>query len=216
MHKTGEDGFGEVCMAEHKLKGKNMKTNRIIGTVALTGLALALTGCVVTSIYPYYTDKDLVIDPALLGDWVEAGATNAPAEYARVERVGEKGYSVTTFTTSETNSSDLHLFRLKQQLFLDECPTNRSLGYVPVHEVSKVTRTGPTMETASLNYDWLAKLLEKNPREIRHMVLREKPTDEKGGRIVLTADTKELQRFILKYVNNTNAWKEPSELKRLN
>jgi hypothetical protein len=216
MHKTGEDGFGEVCMAEHKLKGKNMKTNRIIGTVALTGLALALTGCVVTSIYPYFTDKDLVIDPALLGDWVEAGATNASAEHATIERTGEKDYRVTAFTASETNSSDLHLFRLKQQLFLDICLTNRSLDYVPVHQVSKVIRIEPTIETAALNYDWLAKLLEKNPREIRHMVLREKPADAKGGRIVLTADTKELQRFILKHVNNTNAWNKPSEWKHRN
>lgn len=193
-----------------------MKFNRIIGTVALTGLALALTGCVVTSIYPYYTDKDLVFDPALVGDWVEAGATNASAEHATFERAGEKGYSVTTFTTTETNSSDAHLFRLKQQLFLDVCTTNRSLDYVPVHQVSKVTRTGPTMETANLNYDWLTKLLEKNPREIRHMVLRQKPADEKGGRIVLTADTKELQRFILKHINNTNAWNKPSKWKHRN
>jgi hypothetical protein len=193
-----------------------MKTNRIIGTVALAGLALALTGCVVTSIYPYYTDKDLVFDPALLGDWMDAGTTNEPAEYARIERAGEKGYWVTAFTTSETNRSDVHLFRLKQQMFLDVCPTNRSLDYVPVHQVSKVTRIEPTIETANLNYDWLAKLLEKNPREIRHMVLREKPGDEQGGRIVLTADTKELQRFILKHVNNTNAWNEPSKWKHRN
>jgi hypothetical protein len=75
---------------------------------------------------------------------------------------------------------------------------------------------GPVLKTAKLNYDWLAKLLEKNPKAIRHMVLREKPGDEQGGRAVLTADTKELQRFILKYVNNKNAWEAPTKWKHRN
>jgi hypothetical protein len=181
---------------------------------ALFAALLFFTGCVVTSLYPYYTGKDLVFDPALLGKWVEAGTTNQPPEYVQLERLGEKGYWVTLFGTDETNSMEAHLFRLKQQLFLDTFPTNRSLDYVPVHQVSKVMRIEPGLETADLNYDWLAKLLEKHPGAIRHLVLPEKPGEE-GGRIVLTADTKELQRFILKYVNDTNAWKQPSHWKRL-
>jgi len=72
------------------------------------------------------------------------------------------------------------------------------------------------LETANLNYDWLVKLLEKNPKAIRHMMLREKTGDEQGGRIILTADTKELQRFILKYVNSTDAWEQSSQFRRLN
>lgn len=179
----------------------------------LVAVATVLAGCVVTSVFPFYFEKDLVFEPAALGDWGEAGA-KSPGDYARVERAGEKSYWVTAFTTSETNRSDAHLFRLKQQLFLDVCPTNRSLNYVPVHQLSKVIRIEPTMETAQLNYDWLATLLEKNPKEIRHMVLRERPADEKSSRIVLTADTRELQRFIVRHMNDTNAWKEPSKWQR--
>ena len=194
----------------------NRASSRIIaGVTALFAVILFLTSCVVTSIYPYYTDKDLVFDPAVLGKWVEAGATNASTEYVRIEQTGEKSYRATAFGTDGTNSIEAHLFRLHQQLYLDSFSTNRSLDYVPVHQVSKVTQTGPVLETADLNYDWLKKLLEKNPKAIRHMVLRD-PGEEKGGRIVLTADTQELQRFIIKYVNNTNAWEEPSQLKRLN
>lgn len=184
-------------------------------TVLLTTL-LFLAGCVVTSIYPYYTDRDLIFDPALLGKWVEADTTNQSAEYVQIERLGEKGYWATVFGSDDTNSMELHLFRLKQQLFLDSCPTNRSLDYVPVHQVSKVIRIEPGVETANLNYDWLAKLLEKHPEAIRHMVLHDKPGDTQKGRIVLTADTRELQRFILKYMNDTNAWNESSQLKHLN
>ena len=192
----------------------NQPSGRNIATVGvLLAVILFFTSCVVTSIYPYYSEKDLVSDPALLGDWVEAGQTNETPEYVRFELMGTNGYWATALGGGETNSFEVHLFRLKAQLFLDSFPTNRSLDFAPVHQVSKVTQIGPGLETANLNYDWLAKLLEKNPRAIRHMVLREKPGDEQGGRIILTADTKELQRFILKYVNNTNAWNEPTKWK---
>ena len=191
----------------------NQPTRIITTMAALFAVMLFLASCVVTSIYPYYTDKDLVSDPALVGEWVEAGTTNQPSEYVQIESLGEKGYWATVFGEHETNSMEVHLFRLKQQLFLDSFPTNRSLDFVPVHQVSKVTQIGSVLETANLDYDWLAKLVENHPNAIRHMVLREKPGDEQGGRIILTADTKELQRFILKYVNNTNAWKEPTRWK---
>jgi hypothetical protein len=199
-----------------KIQTMNQPSTRTATAVAVLSLVLLFfTGCVVTSIYPYYTDKDLVFDPAILGNWVEAGQTNETSEYVRFEPMGTNGYWATVLGGSETNSFEVHLFRLKAQLFVDSFPTNRSLDFVPVHQVSKVMQNGPVLETANLNYDWLAKLLEKNPRAVRHMMLRDNPGDE-HGRIVLTADTKELQRFILKNVNNTNAWKEPSQFKRLN
>jgi hypothetical protein len=189
---------------------------RIIATATtLSAVMLFLAGCIVTSIYPYYTDKDLVLDPAVLGKWVEKGKTNETSEYVKFEPMGTNGYWATVFGTDETNSFEVHLFRLKTQMFVDSFPTNRSLDFVPVHQVSKVTQIRPVLETANLNYDWLATLLKKHPKAIRHMVLREKSGDESGGRIILTADTQELQRFILKYINNTNAWKEPTQLKRL-
>ena len=181
----------------------------------MTGLITALlflAGCVVTSIYPYYTEKDLIFDPALLGKWVEIGAASQPAAYAQIEQSGKKGYWATIFGADGTNSVELHLFRLKQQLFLDSCSTNRSLDTVPVHQVSKIMEIEPVLKTANLNYGWLVKLLEKNPKAIRHTVLHN-PGEVRGGRIVLTADTKELQRFLLKYLNNTNAWNPLSEFK---
>jgi len=195
----------------------SQSSSRITTTVAaLLAAMLFLAGCVVTSIYPYYTDKDLVFDPEMLGDWVDAGATNQPPEYVQIKSLGEKGYWATGFGANGTNSTEVHLFCLRQRLFLDSFPTNRSLDYVPTHQVSKVTHIGQVLETSDLNYDWLIKLLEKNPKAIRHMVLRERPGDEQGGRVILTADTKELQRFILKYVSNTNAWKEPTQWKHRN
>jgi hypothetical protein len=194
----------------HTTKASAQKVRFLPAMSAIGIILLLLTGCIVTSVYPFYTAKDVVFDQALLGDWIDAVKTNEPNQFVRVERLGEKGYLVTAFTDSETNSTEAYLFRLKQQLFLDVFPTNRSLDYLPVHQVSRVAGLTPKFESTDLNYDWLTKLLEQKPDAIGHLVLPEKPGDTQGGRVVLTAETQELQRFILKHLDNTNAWKEPS------
>jgi len=185
----------------------------VVATLAAAGLFLV--GCVVTSVYPFYTEKDLVFDPRLLGDWVGNDEKNAKTnEFTRVERLGDKGYRAIVFTERETNSIICHLFRLNNQLFLDTCPTNHSLDLIPVHQVSKVTQITPDFENAGLNYKWLEALLRENPKAIRHTIVRDEFEGKDEARIVLTADTGELQKFILKHLNNTNAWQEPSQVKR--
>lgn len=179
-------------------------------------IALVATGCIVTSVYPFYTEKDLVFEPSLLGDWTADNEADEqkPTELTRVERHGEKGYRVIAFTDNQTNSIICHLFRLKGQLFLDTCPTNHALDLIPVHQVSKVTQLQPVLESANLRYEWLQELLEKQPKAIRHTVVRDRKDEKDETRIVLTADTAELQKFILKHLNNTNAWQAPGRVKR--
>lgn len=68
--------------------------------------------------------------------------------------------------------------------------------------------TGPTLEMAALNCEWLGILLEQNPKAIRHQVV------QGGGykRLVLTADTAELQRFVVKHLKTEAAWVDGLEL----
>jgi hypothetical protein len=191
-----------------------MKNNNLFVIVsAIPALLLLVTGCVVTSVYPYYTEMDIVFEQALLGDWTDGKSDSNTNEAGRVEQSGQMGYRLTSLGENETNSVNFHVFRLGQQLFMDMCPTNQSLELLPTHQLQKIKRTGATLEMASLNYDWLEKLLEKNPKAIRHMVLQKKNEQHQSDRIVLTADTAELQKFVLKYLNNTNAWSEPSLIK---
>lgn len=194
-------------------------TTRLQRCAVLAGLGavgLILAGCVVTSVYPFYTDKDLAFEPSLLGEWVGADEAPKPGEFVRVERLGKLGYVATVFTADSTNSVICHLFRLNKQLFLDSCPTNDSLDHIPVHQVSKVTQLQPELETADLKYDWLEALLKQNPKALRHTRVREKADESGDGRIVLTADTAELQKFLRAHLTNTNAWQQPSRVKRRN
>jgi hypothetical protein len=191
-----------------------MKTKTLpLLIAAVLALLLLVTGCVVTSVYPYYTDKDVVFETKLLGDWTDAKDSGNTNEFCRIEKFGDSGYLATNMGDGETNSTECHLFRLKNQLFLDTCATNRTVEQIPVHQLQKVQRTASTFETTSLNYDWLAKLLEKNPKAIRHIVVTDKNDNRDDKRIVLTADTTELQKFVLKHLNDTNAWSEPSAMK---
>lgn len=183
----------------------------LLGVVA--GATILLTGCLVTSVYPYYTDQDLVFETALLGDWVAAKAEVSNDEFCRIEKLGDFGYRMTYFGRKETNSCDARLFRLDGQLFLDTCPTNRSLDELPVHQLQKVQWSDTALEMASLNYDWLTKLLEQHPKTLRHLTLRDTEGAHESKRIVLTADTVELQQFVLRHLNNTNAWNAPSAIK---
>jgi len=65
-----------------------------------------------------------------------------------------------------------------------------------------------------LDFGWLKKLVSDDPNAIRHVIVP-KPLGETGdGDFVLTANTAELQAFLRKHAASTNAFTEPTRLKR--
>lgn len=182
----------------------------------MTGLALMslLAGCVVTSVYPFYTAKDVQFDPALVGTWAEAGSTNAANDHWRFDRLNQQAYWLTTVENNETNRYEMHRFRLKQHVFLDLCTTNRVDEQLPLHYLVKLENPGAKLQVKVLNFEWLAKLLEKNPKALRHILVPNEPGNTNNNHLVLTADTAELQKFILKHINDTNTFGDATELTR--
>jgi hypothetical protein len=172
------------------------------------GLALMafLAGCVVTSVYPFYADKDVVFDPLLLGAWAETGSTNSANEQWRFEKADGQAYKFTIQETEKRTEFDAHLFNLKGILFLDLYPRERPDYSLPPHYLLKVARIAPALEVSVLDYDWLTKLIEDHPNAVRHVVVPKKLGESGGGEIVLTADTKELQTFILKHLKTEGAF----------
>jgi len=63
-----------------------------------------------------------------------------------------------------------------------------------------------------MNYDWLTQLVTNRPAAVRHYFIGEGDADKR--RLVLTADTKELQSFVLKHVNTKEAWGDAIELRK--
>lgn len=186
-------------------------------TIKLTTSLALLTlfaGCVVTSVYPFYTAKDVVFDPALLGAWAEAGSTNAANENWRFEKAAGQAYLLTVQDNDERTEFDTHLFKLKGRLFLDLYPRERPNHSFPPHYLLKVTRLKPALELEALDYDWLKQLIEKEPQAIRHLVAPKKLGETGDGDLVLTADTAALQRFILRHEKTAGAFGKATVLHR--
>jgi len=190
---------------------------------ALLGTGLLISGCFPTSINPLYTEQDLAFDPALAGVWHGGDGDAAAAKERWVfEKAGDKNYKlVYTDKDGKAGQFDVHRLKLGDTLFLDFFPGDRGdeetkrsdlyqYHFVPVHSFAKVSQTDSALKLSFLSLEWLGKLLEKNPRAIRHEMVG--PTNEQT--LVFTASTKDLQKFVLKHMGNKEAFLEPIDLKR--
>jgi hypothetical protein len=178
----------------------------------LMGTAAFLTSCVVTSVHPYYTAKDLVFEPALLGQWTN---TQQSDERWTFEKAEPNLYNLTYVSGGKTNLSLAYAFKLEGETFLDVTakePQSEILPPpIPSHLLLRVFEVRPNVRLAALNNDWLRTLLEKEPKALRHELLGDKPDDRQ---VVLTADTDELQQFLAKHLKTEPAWKDTFDLKR--
>ena len=184
-------------------------------TLLALAAALLLAGCVVTSVYPYFTEKDVVFEPGLVGAWGDIEPDHSEKEFWKFEKSGDKNYKFTLQDGDKATTFDAHLFKLKNQLFLDACPDQRPDEFIPPHYLLKLTLIATTLKTSFMDYEWLAKYLEKNPGALRHHLVSQDPNnpDEKK-RLVLTANTTELQSFVLKNLSTEGAFSKPQEMKR--
>jgi hypothetical protein len=184
-------------------------------TLLLLGVgAVGLAGCLVTSVSPYYTTKDVGFEPALLGQWTN---TTDAREHWQFEQDGPKAYKLTFTADSKTSVIKTHWFKMDGQSFLDLFSSdvwgNVQPPPVPSHFLLRVYQVTPTVKMAALDHEWLLKLVDGDPKAIRHHII---PDGEKreDRRVVLTADTSELQRFIKKHLDTVEAWKDSFELQR--
>src|SRR5262249_55099714 len=140
-------------------------------------------------------------------------------------REGEKAYRWTFEEKESTNVFRAHLVQLGDYRFLDALLVRTSqkwegIGRVsvvirPAHIFFKVELTNSTLRLDALSAEWLEKLLQEHPQTLAHERLHEPDVDDENGRAFLTASTADLQRFVLKYAADTNAFPENSASPRL-
>ena len=108
----------------------------------------------------------------------------------------------------------LHIVEIKETVFWNLFPeknyTNGVSGVLtenllPVHSFGKVEIENNELKIHSFKAKWLSELFEKNQIRIPH----ENVATPDGSIIVFTASTKELQKFIFKYQNETKAFEDP-------
>jgi hypothetical protein len=196
------------------------KSRPLIRHIGLVGLLLAvLTGCVPVALHPFYTEKDIAFDPALLGVWAEKEGEKDTWIF---ETGTNQSYRLTIKDDKRTDHVDAILFRLGTNTFLDLTAGEHTftehkldgfsaIHLMPVHSVSRVLKMGSELQLAFMDLEWLKKLLEKNPTAIRHEKITGGMAD---GQLVLTASTQELQNFVQKHLGEVFL-KDPDSLKRV-
>jgi len=172
---------------------------------------LLLGGCVpILSLHPLYDDKDVVLEKKLLGTWVDD--VNNPETLWEFKQIDEpeNAYKF-TFTDDDGKKGSFiaHLLKLQNKFFLDiypselpcemEDPNKMDWPYncfflIPAHTFMKIDSIEPQLKMRLMLESKIEELLEEHPKAIKYTHV--------GDRIVLTAPTKELRAFVLKYADN--------------
>ncbi|MCW5551592.1 MAG: hypothetical protein KIS67_05420 [Verrucomicrobiae bacterium] len=183
---------------------------------ATLAIAVALLSACIPSVNPYYTDKQVFFEPRLVGEWLPQ-EDSKDAESWKFESAEGKAYKLTV-TEEEGRQGEFtaHLFKLKQELFLDLIPseckyaTNEAglvaAAMIPGHLLARVTQVAPELKLAFFDWRWLEQHLKANPKALAHRAA--------GETIVLTASTRDLQRFVLKHLGEDGLFDSPSVMTR--
>lgn len=171
-------------------------------------ISTILSSCLVKSLHPFYKERDVVFNESLIGTWIDQDSSiwefeqhkvavkfmspEKPVDYYHVKLVDEE----------DGNSYfEVRLFRLNSRFYLDFLPlTEENIGdnmasfhFIPSHSIARIEFFGKN-NVAFFWYDqdWLKSLFEERRVKISHEQIGEEDW-------VLTAETDELQKFIIKY-----------------
>jgi hypothetical protein len=181
-------------------------------------VALFFSGCIVYSFYPLYTEKDLFPNDLLTGNWVDGDSAEWKFEHAYFGKEIPENIDSTSYILKVKDKDDkeskfsVHIIKLGGHYFLDfyledflenDVLDLASFHIVPVHTFAKVSVSKNQIQINWYDQDWLEKLIKENKIRIRH--------EYNGDYILLTASSKELQKFVTKYVNSEEAFKDGME-----
>lgn len=186
---------------------------------------MAMTGCLVSSLHPFYKEKDIYFDPVMTGSWldgdsclwvIEANMASTGIMSAQEE---DNKYRITYY--EEPDQAGIFvgtLFQINGIPYVDfypdpdedQCVTDLTSWHeFPTHTLARVQYSKDSILLYWFGEDWLNDLLEQNRIRIKHETV-----DISTGysRHVLTASTDELQKFIRKYANDP---KTSDEIRRI-
>lgn len=185
---------------------------RVLKRLGVFALGVLLTSCT-PSLHPLFTDKDVVFEPALLGKWIFEDDEHNKTEWT-FTRAGDSAYALVHVEDGDPGRFEARLLRLGQYLFLDIYPEEPALdnGFYKLHLIrahtfARVTLEDDVLAISMMDQEWLEKAIEGKELSIGHERLN-------NGGIMLTAATAELQQFVLKVVQNPEAFPEPSNFRR--
>ena len=161
-------------------------------------------GCPARSIQPLFAEKESVLLPGLAGTWM------SEEDIYTFEQLPGNHYRALIRSKTESDSAVYMVSsgKLGAYWFLDSSPIKNSdeHHYLSVHVFTRIEVRGDTMRFATLEADWLKKQIESNAIVVTH-TMRE-------NEVLLTATTKELQKFLTSIASNNEAFPNPATFVR--
>jgi hypothetical protein len=191
----------------------------------ITMAMLAMTGCLVSSLHPFYKEKDKYYDPVMAGSWMDEDSClwtiepNMVSESFMGEQVPDQSYLITYYEETDKAGTFIGtLFRINGITYVDfypepdeeHCVTELTCWHhFPTHTLARVQYNSDSILLYWFGEEWLNDLLEQNRIRIKHETLE---VSSDYSRHVLTASTDELQKFIRKYANDPKTSDEIEEI----
>lgn len=196
----------------------------------ITGLLLVLAASCIPSLFPLYTEKDLVTDDRLVGTW-DAGDSSIwivdrldynpkpdPWHPAWTPPAKQKSYRLTVLEDhgGDTLKAEfsMHMLVLDGKYFLNYFPTEYTLDheFLSWHmiEANNFSRVRVTQDSLVLNFfdpSRIEEMIDQNRIRIAHI--------RYDNGILITAPTRDLQQFIIKYGEEPGFLLDPDILKRI-
>jgi hypothetical protein len=144
-------------------RGNALRNLRLLAlTIAIMSLPLT-TGCWVQSVYPFYEESDVVVDPGLVGNWegdselksylLKIGLDPAARTYTiEVAKLGD----IKTAAQCQGATFEGKLVQIGAQRFLDVVPDQEKCWAAPLDSLMKVETDEQKLVLTPLDPDWMA------------------------------------------------------------
>lgn len=166
-----------------------------------------ISGCLVQSLNPYYTEDLLIERPELNGKWIPVDDKNEAAYWV----FDNNEITVHGKTDDKLDYLDVHYFKLDNIIFIDLTVTNfknyhatdTSLIHLfPVHTVYKLKINRDSLTIIPLNKDWFEEAVKNKEIEIPFI------TSSESEPILYTNYSSSWVDFLKKYGDNHQAFDE--------
>jgi hypothetical protein len=204
--------LGAVVIIKNIKTGNGLKMKTKLKVVTFYLLAVVLGGCAppVQSVYPLFSENELIFDPNLLGFW-KATDSNTTGQFSQIEDQNACKINAYKLIITENDGNQGNflagLGELQGNLFLEIYPdtshtyNNQESGFHKQHLLGmysfmRIEQIDPNLKVALMDYEKVSKIIEADPNVIGHEFANDK--------LILTASTKELQEFVVKYGINVD------------
>lgn len=187
-----------------------MKTRSSLAAVLMVVMLILLASCAPQlALHPWYTDKDLVLEPGFAGAWyfVDEGKADESAVFTMTQDIAN-GYTISLADASQPDVRTLwegRLFRVNGQMFIDAMQLHTKYKgeelvelFIPAHMVGTVKLEGDKLSLHFLDDEWMGKALRVNPGLIKHEMVEENA--------LLMASTAELREFAVAHAADDKAF----------